>query len=77
MTGGDTPMRTVAVLILVALGLAACGIRDAVPDDANHPLLWFVGLSAGVCLLSIAGWFFGGMLRRHERRAERREDRRD
>jgi 4-hydroxybenzoate polyprenyltransferase len=63
-------------LVLLALGLAACGVRDAVPDDANHPLLWIVGLSAAFFLLSAGGVMINNRRRRHDRREDRR-DRRD
>lgn len=65
---GD-PMRSV----LMALLLAGCASG---PPDANHPVLWWVGGTAGLLLLSAAWWMLEGTLRRHDRR-EDREDRRD
>jgi hypothetical protein len=64
------------LLGLSILGLTACGVRDAIPQDADHPLLWFVGLSAGMFLLSGALAMTDHVFRAHSRRDARR-DRRD
>ena len=53
--------------------LAACGNVN-VPADADHPMLWWVGLTLGGALLSGAVWMLGGAVDRWQRRHERRED---
>ena len=56
------------------LALFLGGCADYPPGTPlNHPLLWAVGLSASFCLLAVGIFMVQGMLRRWERRAERRE----
>jgi hypothetical protein len=66
-------MLTRTGLVIFALALAGCGVRGAIPENADHPLLWFVGLSLGICLLSGAAWLASGVARRWERRADRHD----
>ena len=60
-------------LLVVYLVLAACGVRGAIPDDADHPLMWIVGLSAAWFLLSAGAWMARGATRRWERRLDRHD----
>lgn len=64
-------------VLLLGLVLILAGCDKPIPPDANHPLLWWVGLTAGGALLAAAIWMVEGVYRRHSRRADRRDDRKD
>ena len=68
-------MRHRSALFFLPL-LTACGSQP-IPPGADHPMLWWVGLTLGGFLLSGAVWMLGGAIDRWQRRHERREGRGD
>ena len=70
-----TVARFTGALFLTAVVLAGCSGKP-IPPEADHPMIWWVGLTLGGFLLTASGWLVNGMFRgQHGRRSDRRDDR--
>jgi hypothetical protein len=61
------------IVLILAVLIAGCSPQYPPGSGENHPLLWFVGISAAWCLFAIGGFFAAGFIRRWERRADRHD----